>query len=112
MAFTGDHRRNIREALDRLKLRAPPLPEDLEAIWETFRQDQPRRLREKYGVKLGAVLIDRLRHVLEELGSHAVMNPALPSKKPRVAKGGNPKAFELFVRELLKLQATDNALRL
>lgn len=104
LAFTGDHRRNIREALDRLKLRAPPLPDELQAVWNRFREDYPVRLRAQYGVKLGKVLLTNLAMVLNDLGQYALENPALKSKKPRAVSGGDPKAFEVFLRDQLKLQ--------
>ena len=112
LAFTGEHRRNIREALDRLKLRAPPLPEHLEAVWANFREDYPRRAREKWGVKLGKVFLTNLEFVLDALGSFAILNPALKSKKPRVASGGDPAAFARFVAQELKIKAGDGAIQL
>ena len=111
-AYTGAHRRNIREALDRMKMRSPPLPDHLEAVWPRFREDYPRRAREKWGVKLGKVLLTNLELVLDALGSHAIENPGLKSKKPRKASGGDPTAFAKFVSQELKLKAGDGAIQL
>ena len=104
LAFTGEHRRNIREAMDRLKLRAPPLPDELQAVWHRFREDYPMRLRGEFGQKLGVVLLTNLSVVLIDLGQYALQNPALKSKKPRAVSGGDPKAFENFLRHQLKLK--------
>ena len=90
----------------------PPLPEELQAVWHRFRDDYPLRLRGAHGVKLGAVLLVTMSMVVNDLGQHALANQALSSKKPRIASGGNPKAFEDFIRGALKIKPGSNTLRL
>ena len=62
------------------------------------------RLRGQFGVRLGAVLLVSMSMVVTDLGQHALANPALSSKKPRAASGGDPKAFEKFVKDALKIK--------
>ena len=64
----------------------------------------PHRVREKRGVGVGAYLLRRFEMVLDELGQHAIQNPALETKKPRSSNPGNAKAFEAFVREEMKMK--------
>ena len=107
--FSADHRRNIREAMIRIKMRAPELPIELEANWTVFIDQFPRRLREVYGPKTGAYLLARLARILDDLGKYAVSDPALPNKKTRSASEGDPTAFEKFLREQMKLKVLGGA---
>ena len=103
-SFTAEHRANIRLALRRLQMRSPTLPEEVQAVWKRFLEEWPQRVREKRGIGAGQYLLRRFECVLDELGQHAVQNPALDTKKPRSSNPGNAKAFETFVREEMKMK--------
>ena len=90
-------------------MRSPPLPIELEAVWDTFSAQWPQRMREKWGPATGKAVLTRLEYVLDALGKHAVCNPALKTKKPRSSHDGDAVAFTTFVSEQMKLKATDGA---
>ena len=97
--FTKQHVKNMQEALQRLHMRAPALPEELEARWPHFLETWPQTLRSQRGPTTGATFLHLIRYCLHDLGSHAVENPALKTKRPRTKEEGDTKAFEKFVRE-------------
>ena len=97
--MTKEHEKHIREALERIRIRAPSLPDELQANWKHFLEVWPQKMRSEHGVKAGAVIINRISNVLQDLGRHALLNPALSSKRPRSKAAGDSEAFNNFLRQ-------------
>ena len=96
----------------RMKLRSPPLPNDLVVIWDYFILNVPSWLWKSYTVKdmagnlarntLGLSFLKQMQVIQEELGEHFKPNPAKPPlKKPKLA-GGNPDAFSNWIYKIMK----------
>ena len=100
--------KNIREALQRCRLRAPPLPDDLDAMWTMLLDRYPAHLRAQHGPGMGIAFVNRLKALAKDLGGDFKHRPlsAAPSRAPRAASSAasaasaaaNPKAFAEFVR--------------
>ena len=108
--FTAEHKKNIQDALRRVKLRSPALPEELEANWKYFLQTFPDRARAEWALATGKWFHNELIGVQNALGKHYFQNPSLPSKKPRADSGGDPLAFETWMRQQMALKCGDGKL--
>ena len=98
--------------LERLKLRAPPLPLELEVFWQQIRNkycDAPQ-LRATYKLKkqatVGPSFIDEVNSLLRQLREHYT-GPTTFNDKGEV--GGDPMAFEQFVRRAKEAVAPPKA---
>ena len=93
---------NYRTALERLKIRAPALPEDLLVRWDDFIEEFPDYWLQKKKTKFGSAglrFIDTLKAIIKDLGEHCLENPG-SKPKPR-GKGGDPNVFAAWVRGYL-----------
>ena len=108
-----------------MKLRAPPLPIDLEASWDYFLETLPDWLWARYTTKnigvstgtaakaapgkvvknhIGERLITMMKDVQTNLGDHYVRNPCKPEPAPKKTKlGGNPEAFNEWMQSWLNV---------
>ena len=110
-ALTAPVENNIREALERCRARAPPLPPDLAAMWPMFLARYAAHLRSLQGPAMGAYFINRIKNLMKELGpkwqtnpssgSAASAGPAPPSSGGSPASAGNANAFAEFIRAQL-----------
>lgn len=89
---------NIREVLDRLRLRAPTLSDPAAALWPRFREEFPGLLWREYQGAMGAAFVTRVKRVIEELGKHFIENPGLKTAKAKSAADGDEGALSRFVR--------------
>ena len=103
--------KNIREALERCRLRAPLLPKDLDAMWTMFLDRYPAYLRAEYGAGMGNAFVSKIWELMKDLGGDFQHRPlsAARNRAPRAGSsaasaasaGGNPKAFAEFVRSAI-----------
>ena len=95
---------NYREALERLRLRAPPLPDDLGALWSDFVAEFPDWWLQGHKAKLGntggKIFLDLLSKIIEDLGKHCLTNLA-KKPKPR-GKEGDHHAFAKWMRSCME----------
>ena len=100
------------QCLERLKLRAPPLPFEHEARWARTRDEycEATRLRAVYGLKkfatVGPTFIDEVNGVLLELLEHYRGKSKYNAKGE---KGGDDTAFVRFVQRMEKAVAPKKA---
>jgi hypothetical protein len=85
--------------LERLRLRAPPLPFATEMLWANRRNAYAKRIQEIHGKHAGATFLNRVNLCLKELGIHYRGETEF-NKIDKVA--GDEKAFEKYVKEMLK----------
>jgi len=95
---------NYREALERLRLRAPPLPDDLTALWGDFVAEFPDWWLQQHKTRSsgntgGKLFLDFLLKIIDDLGKHCLTNLA-NKPKPR-GRDGDPQAFAKWVRSCL-----------
>jgi hypothetical protein len=83
--------------LERLKLRAPPLPAEIEALWPHIRNNYCRQVALFHNEYVGGYLVKEVNRVVDELGKH--LNHPDPAVKVS-KKAGDPKAFERFVAQM------------
>ena len=93
-----------------MKLRSPPLPEDLQATWPFFIEHIPDWLFIKHtristggdvlNNWIGEQLVQTFANIQEALGEHFLPNPLKPPPK-HIKLGGNPAAFHAWVRDML-----------
>ena len=85
-------------ALERVRLRAPPLPLELEAIWEDFKKQYAKSMGARYKEKVGLRFVEVLRDTMAALGDHLLaQDGSIVAPSSKVGPVGNPKAFALFV---------------
>ena len=83
--------------LERLKLRAPELPAELEALWPHTRNNYCRQVAKFHREYVGCFLVKEVNKVISELGMHFTHpDPSVLVSK----KKGNPRAFEEFVQQM------------
>ena len=83
--------------LERVKLRAPPLPAEIEALWPQIRNNYCRQVALFHGAYVGGFLVKAVNEVIDELGKHFTHpDPGVKVSK----KDGNPKAFAEFVMKM------------
>ena len=98
---TKAHSTAREQCLDRLRLRAPPLPLNLDEYWPEFKSQYSHWIGEKSAV--GKFFLDTVEGVMKELGDHLLpLGP--PSKKasasalkPVDPPKGDPRALERFI---------------
>lgn len=88
------------KCLDRLKLRAPPLPLALEIQWVRRRDCYAKAIAEEKQEDVGRIFITKINEVLEKLG--IFYDGATPFNKPECKGKGKKDAFERFVVSLEK----------
>ena len=90
---------NMREALERLRLRAPELPPRVEALWEHFVANFPAWLWKNERAP-PIKFLDSLKGVQEALGGHYQPNPLKPDKRRKIDHG-DPAAFSNWVQQVM-----------
>jgi hypothetical protein len=94
----GKHGLTARKnCLERLRLRAPPLPLPLEVIWKDRRDAYAKQMATIHGIAVGTAFIAEVNDCLRALGVHY--------RGPTTFNGpgiltGSDKAFEVFVRRM------------
>ena len=96
------HNRNRMAALDRLRLRSPPLPAHLDAQWQLLRESISKRNAATHNHAVGFVFKHAIDTVVAALGVHALPVPGVPVA-PKGAS--DDKAFQLWVSEQLESMA-------
>ena len=97
--LTAKAAKNITEALERCRGRAPPLSRELDAMWEMFLDRYPAHLREKKAGSMGIYFVNRMNRLKEELGRHYKRHPDAGGSSSRsAASAGRADAFAEFVR--------------
>ena len=84
-------------ALNRLKLRAPPLPAELELDWDRWALRYASYEGRKSKAAVGAFFLLELKDIMEELGEHL-----LREKGDKKVEGGNPNALAEFIKKMNK----------
>ena len=87
---TKAHANMRMQALERLKLRSPPLPLGLEARWKSIKEAYAIRVGKEHKTKVGIVVSTAIEEVKKRLGKHLKDADA-------DAAAGDPGAFEAFV---------------
>ena len=83
--------------LERVKLRSPPLPADIEALWPQIRNNYCRQVALFHREYVGGCLVNTVNEVIEALGKHFTHpGPGVKVSK----KAGGPKAFEQIVVQM------------
>ncbi len=95
---------NYRTALERLRIRAPPLPDDLAVLWEAFIEEFPDYWLQKKKTKIvgsaAMKFLDTLKAIIKDLGQHCMEDPGTKAK-PR-GKDGDPNVWAAWVRQCIK----------
>ena len=91
-----------------MKLRSPELPDDLVASWSYFLEKVPSWLWTDHTAKtiggkitkneIGLRLLERCNEIKTKLGDHYTENPLAPPPEKKAKHGGDPKAFEKWIR--------------
>ena len=105
---TKAHATAREQCLDRLRLRAPPLPLNLDEYWPEFKSQYAHSIGEKRKSAVGIFFLDTVEGVIKELGDHLLpLGP--PSKKasasalkPVDPPKGDPRALERFIEQARK----------
>ena len=97
---TRVHCVNREVLLERLRLRSPPLPLELQASWNEFKRAYVRYTRAAWKETAGLQLFEKVRDVMKKLGDHLLREDGSP---PSIAEPvGNADAFAAFVRKSRK----------
>jgi hypothetical protein len=105
---TKAHATAREQCLDRLRLRAPPLPLNLDEYWPEFKSQYSHWIGEKKKGATGKYFLDTVERVMKELGDHLL--PVHPLSKKALAAAakkvvpleGDPLALERFIEEARK----------
>ena len=90
-------------ALERVRLRAPALPVELEAIWDDFKKRYAKSMGARHKAKVGVLFIEVLRDVMTALGDHlSAQDGSIVPPSSSLGPAGNPNAFAQFVRKAYK----------
>ena len=90
-------------ALERVRLRAPALPLELEAIWDDFRKEYARCMGARHKEKVGIQFLEVLRDTMAALGDHLLaQDGCIVAPSSGLGPVGNPNAFAQFVRKAYK----------
>ena len=90
-------------ALERVRLRAPPLPLEVEAIWDDFKREYSKWMGSRYKEKVGLRFVEVLRDAMEALGDHLLARDgSIVEPSSGLGPVGNPNAFAQFVRKAYK----------
>ena len=96
------------QALNRLRLRAPPLPSPFADEFDDFAKRYSESVGKKFGEAVGFYLIGKITAIMEELGDYLLpaKAEASSSKKPKLTAGGekagDAQAFLTFMRKASK----------
>ena len=91
------HQTSRQKLVERLKLRAPPLPAEVEALWPHIRNNYCRQIALFHGEYVGCFIVKEVNAVIAALGKHFTHpDPAVFASK----MAGDPKAFERFVAQM------------
>ena len=93
------HQTNRQNLLERLKLRAPPLPPAVELLWPHIRNNFARQAALFHKEYVGCFIIKEVNAVINDLGKYFT-HPDPAVKKS--SKAGCPRAFEQFVEKMRK----------
>ena len=81
-----------------MRLRAPPLPLELEAIWDDFKKEYAKWMGARHKAAVGVRFVEVLRDAMAALGGHLLaQDGSIVPPSSMVGPVGNPKAFALFV---------------
>ena len=92
--------KNIHEVLERFRLRSPPLPAELQAMWPMFLARYPAHLRAESGAAMGTHFIKKLVALKAAL-KRRCRHPKAGSSSGSAASVGRPDPFAEFVRAQL-----------
>ena len=85
--------------LERLRLRSPPLPVELEGLWPEFVSRYARAVGARHGAAVGVRMIEIVRQIADQLGEHLRNEDGqLMSGTSDGSRIGDPDAFGRFVR--------------
>lgn len=87
-------------ALERLRLRSPPLPDWLDLEWPDLMEWYARDIAIKQKATVGVAFLKRVGQVKHDLGMWLLPAGAGAPEEPAPVGAGDPRAFELFVLEL------------
>ena len=104
MGGTKKHLEARVAALNRLKLRAPPLPLELEVDWDRWALGYAACEGRKSKAAVGFFFLLELKEVMEELGEHLLREPG--DKK---VEGGDPNALAKFIKKINKKMPKDSS---
>jgi len=108
--LTKDAIANMREALERLRLRAPDLPPHVEAQWKHFVENFPAWIwKKEYAAPLK--FLNFLTEVQTALGRYYISNPLKPEKRRKIDHG-DPDAFSKWVERVIDVYGVGKSLRL
>ena len=100
MGGTRAHCLQRETALERVRLRAPALPAELDAIWDDFKKRYAVCMGSRHKAAVGVRFLEVLRDVMAALGDHLT---AQDGSKVAPSSGlgpvGNPNVFAQFVRK-------------
>ena len=86
------------QVLDRLRLRAPPLPAHLEAQWPQLRENISTHLAAKHKAAVGAAFDAAVKGVVHALGVHAL---PVPGTDPAPKGSSDASAFVTWLTTLI-----------
>ena len=86
------------QLLERLRLRAPPLPADVEEWWPAFVARYAEHVGVAHKEKVGTELLARIRRVKDGLGGQLRSGDGKPRAPSGSVAKGNPDVFEAWVR--------------
>ena len=90
-------------ALERVRLRAPALPLEWQAVWDDFKKKYAKRMGERHKEKVGIQLLEVLRDTMAALGDHLLaQDGSAVAPSSGLGPVGNPTAFTQFVRKAYK----------
>ena len=90
-------------ALERVRLRAPPLPLEVEAIWDDFKKEYAKWFGARNKVQVGVRFVEVLRETTAALGDHLLaQDGSVVAPSSGLGPVGNPRAFEQFVLKAYK----------
>ena len=95
-------------ALERVRLRAPPLPLEVEAIWDDFKREYSKWMGSRYKEKVGLRFVEVLRDAMEALGDHLLARDgSIVEPSSGLGPVGNPNAFARFVSKAYRALPKD-----
>ena len=94
--YSKKHQINRQNALERIKLRAPPLPPAIEVKWIDIHNNYCRQMAIRYKDFVGGMFVREVNALVKVMGKYLVH----PKVKPSSKTTGDPKAFENFVEGL------------
>ena len=96
--YSKKHQTNRQNALERIKLRAPPLPPIIELQWSHIRNNYCRQMALYYKDFVGGMFVKAINDLVKAMGRY-LRHPD-PKVKPSSKAKGDPKAWEEFVDQM------------